>query len=154
MADDSKLKKIWDSIQPSNLGRNRSRTVGDAVSSRTAKDDHPSSKSSNDPSHNSASESSSHYNGGTTNSSSGGSSKEILSSKSNTTSPNARSKHLQRRPSTLFNTQPTHGPDEEVDENDFIRARALYDYNSREQDEISFKAGQTVFIFHKHESGW
>ena len=50
--------------------------------------------------------------------------------------------------------EPMRSEDEEIDENDFIRAKVLYDFQPRADDEIPLKIGQTVFIFHKHESGW
>jgi len=42
----------------------------------------------------------------------------------------------------------------EVDEEDYIRAHVLYDYDPAETDEIPLKVGEVVFIFHKHDSGW
>jgi len=49
---------------------------------------------------------------------------------------------------------PTADEDEEIDENDYIRSHALYDYDPAEEDEIGLRVGDVVFIFHKHESGW
>ncbi len=61
-------------------------------------------------------------------------------------------------PSTDTNSsQPLHPSQEEedmIDENDYIRAHALYDYDPADEDEIPLRVGDVVFIFHKHESGW
>ena len=42
---------------------------------------------------------------------------------------------------------------EEYDENDYIIARACYDYEAGDTDEINLKAGEIVFVFLRHESG-
>jgi len=51
-------------------------------------------------------------------------------------------------------THPDNTPEDEIDENDYIRAHALYDYDPAEPDEIPLRVGDIVFIFHKHPSGW